>query len=89
MAKKEIIISNIIENIVQDICTCQYRQVNPHSKWLVLELEERKYSIFNEIMCQIIKFFTKEETEEDIKKKNKIIKQKIDEVRRRYGLLED
>lgn len=70
-------------------CTCQYRQVNTRSRWLVLELEERQYSICNELICRIIKFFTKEESEEDIKKKNKIRKDKTDELRRRYGLLED
>lgn len=62
-------------------CTCEYRQLNPHSRWLVLELQERQYSIFNELMCQIIKFFTKEETEEDINKTY--------ELKRRYGLLDD
>ena len=70
-------------------CTCENRQLNPHSRWLTLELEERHYSRFNEFMCKIIKFFTHEDTEEEIKNKNKKRREKTDELRKKYGLIED
>ena len=40
-------------------------------------------------MCKIIKFFTHEDTEEEIKNKNKKRREKIDELRKKYGLIED
>lgn len=66
-------------------CTCEDRQLNPHSKWLILELTERNYSRFNEFMCNIIKLFTHQETEEEIKKNNKKRRDKTDELRKKYG----
>lgn len=59
-------------------CTCENRKLNPYSRWLSLELEERNYSRFNEFMCKIIKFFTPTESEEEIKNKNR--KRKIKQM---------
>lgn len=70
-------------------CTCEHRQLNHNSHWLVLELTERNYSRFNEFMCNIIKLFTHQETEEEIKKNNKKRRDKTDELRKKYGLLDD
>ena len=72
-------------------CTCEYRKLNSNSRrnWLILELKERKYNRFNEFMCKIIKFFTHEDTEEEIKNKNKKRREKTDELRKKYGLIED
>lgn len=69
-------------------CSCEKRQLNHNSGWLILELKERNYSKINEIMCNIIKLFTHQETEEEIKKNNKKCRDKTDELRRKYGLIE-
>ena len=48
-------------------------------------MAERNYSRFNEFMCNIIKLFTHQETEEEIIKNNKKRRDKTDELRKKYG----
>lgn len=69
-------------------CTCEHKQLNHNSPWLVLELRERNYSKFNEFMCNIIRLFTHQETEKEIKNKNRKRRDRTNELRKKYCLIE-